>query len=223
MVAVIFWCWTPAPRLAAHQDEPSQSPNERQPQSEQKPGQEQSPPPQTEPTPPAQAQPEPPPAQETSPPQPPPPPTEEKPTPPTVNTAPAETSQPSASKQAPATKPKAVRRRRKSVAKTQSSPQSGKVVVRNGGAVEGTAQISPAMSDDQARRQREATSQLLATTDANLKRAWGRQLTPAQQSMVDQINSYVRQSKAASDSGDLSRARTLAFKAQLLSDELARR
>jgi hypothetical protein len=38
--------------------------------------------------------------------------------------------------------------------------------------------------------------------------------------MLDQIHTYVRQSKAASDSGDLTRAHTLAYKAHLLSDEL---
>jgi len=79
------------------------------------------------------------------------------------------------------------------------------------------------MSDAQAQHQRENTNQLLATTDANLKKVSARQLTSAQQSMLDQINTYVRQSKAASDAGDVSRAHTLAFKAHLLSDELARR
>jgi hypothetical protein len=79
------------------------------------------------------------------------------------------------------------------------------------------------MSDQQAQHQRETVNQLLATTDANLKKISGRQLTPAQQSMLGQINAYVRQSKAASDTGDVSRAHTLAFKAHLLSDELARK
>jgi hypothetical protein len=64
---------------------------------------------------------------------------------------------------------------------------------------------------------------LLATTDANLKSVAGRQLTPAQQSMVEQIHAYVAQSKAAADAGDLGRAHTLAFKAHLLSDELAKK
>jgi hypothetical protein len=51
----------------------------------------------------------------------------------------------------------------------------------------------------------------------------GKQLTPTQQSVLEQINSYIRQSKVASDSGDLSRAHTLAYKAHLLSAELARK
>ena len=129
--------------------------------------------------------------------------------------APAETS--------PTAKPKTIRKKRKPAGKTQSGSESGKVVIRNGGAKEDSAQISPGMSAAQAQHQREITNQLLANTDANLKRASGKPLTPAQQSMLDQINTYVRQSKAASDSGDVSRAHTLAFKAHLLSAELARK
>jgi len=123
----------------------------------------------------------------------------------------------------PTAKTKIIRKKRKPAGKTQSGSESGKVVIRNGGAKEDSAQISPGMSDAQAQHQREITNQLLANTDANLKRASGKPLTPAQQSMLDQINTYVRQSKAASDSGDVSRAHTLAFKAQLLSAELARK
>jgi len=101
--------------------------------------------------------------------------------------------------------------------------QGGKVVVRNGGVRESTTQISPGVNDQQAQQQRSVTNQLLATTDANIKKMTGRQLTSTQQSMLDQVNTYVRQSKAAADTGDISRAHTLAVKAQLLSNELARR
>jgi len=114
-------------------------------------------------------------------------------------------------------------RKKKARKKPTAASQSGRVVVRNGGARDNSAQISPAINDEQARHQRENTSQLLATTDANLKKVAGHQLTPAQQSTLDQIHAYVRQAKAASDSGDLPRAHTLAYKAHLLSDELAKR
>lgn len=100
---------------------------------------------------------------------------------------------------------------------------SGKVIVRNGGAKEGTSQLSPGTGKEQQDHSRENTEQLLATTNSNLKNVAGRQLTPAQQSMVEEINTYVKQSKAAADAGDLSRAHTLAFKAHLLSDELAKK
>jgi hypothetical protein len=101
--------------------------------------------------------------------------------------------------------------------------QSGKVVVRNGGAREGTPELAPGTSKEQQLHKRENTNQLLATTDANLKSVTGRQLTPAQQSMMEQIRTYMSQSKAASNSGDLDRAHTLAYKAHLLSDELAKK
>jgi hypothetical protein len=111
----------------------------------------------------------------------------------------------------------------KSPATQPSATQSGKVVVRNGGVKDDSTQLAPGMSKEQEFHQRETTSQLLATTDANLKKIAGRQLAPAQQDVVDQIHSYMRQAKTASDSGDLARAHTLAFKAHLLSAELSRK
>jgi len=107
--------------------------------------------------------------------------------------------------------------------KTTAPSQSGKVVVRNGGAKEGAAEIEPGLSKEQELHNRENTSQLLSTTDANLKKIAGRQLTPAQQSMVEKIHTYMNQSKEASSAGDLNRAHTLAFKAHLLSDEVAKK
>ncbi len=118
-------------------------------------------------------------------------------------------------------KQKPLRKKKRVSKKATAGSQSGKVVVRNGGAKGDAPQLSPGMSQEQALHQRENTAQLLATTDANLKKVAGRQLTPAQQSTLDQIHSYLRQAKAASDSGDVARAHTLAFKAHLLSDELA--
>jgi hypothetical protein len=107
--------------------------------------------------------------------------------------------------------------------KTPAPSHSGKVVVRNGGAKEGTPEIEPGLSKEQELHNRENTSQLLSTTDANLKKIAGRQLTPAQQSMVEKIHAYMNQSKEASSAGDLNRAHTLAFKAHLLSDEVAKK
>ena len=108
--------------------------------------------------------------------------------------------------------------------KSSSSPSSdrGKVVVRNGGASDDVIHLSPGGSQEQNAHNRENTTQLLATTDENLKRLSGRQLSPAEQGTVDQIHSYMRQAKSAEDSGDLARAHTLAFKAHLLSDDLAK-
>jgi hypothetical protein len=93
-------------------------------------------------------------------------------------------------------------------------------VVRNGGAKDESAQLAPGMSKEQELQSRQATTRLLAVTDANVKSVAGRQLTPAQQGMLDQIQTYMKQSRQASSSGDLARAHTLADKAHLLSDEL---
>jgi hypothetical protein len=101
--------------------------------------------------------------------------------------------------------------------------QTGKVVVRNGGAADGLIQLSPGGSQEQEVHNRENTAQLLATTDENLKRISTRELTPSEQSTLDQIQAFVRQARSASDAGDLARAHTLAFKAHLLSDDLAKR
>jgi len=61
---------------------------------------------------------------------------------------------------------------------------------------------------------------MLGTTEANLKKIARRTLSSTQQDMVNQIRQFVEQSKAAVGDGNLERARTLAWKAQLLSEEL---
>lgn len=151
---------------------------------------------------------------------------------PPVQPAPPATNNPSAptttagEKASPTPKQPVLKHRKRKSAhkKTPASNPNGdtsKVVVRNGGAKEGSAQLAPAVNPAQAKTQRANTASLLAAADANLKRVAGRQLTPAQQSMVDEINTYMRQARAAAASADTNRAQTLAYKARLLSDELA--
>lgn len=96
-------------------------------------------------------------------------------------------------------------------------------MVKNGGAKDGSEDLAPGMSTEQARHSRESTAQLLASTDQNLKNIAGRQFSPGQQNMLEEIHTYVRQSKGATDSGDLTRAHTFAQKALLLSGELAKK
>ncbi len=83
-------------------------------------------------------------------------------------------------------------------------------------------QISAGLTPEEATHQRSSTQQLLDSTDANLRSLGNRQLTGEQQSMVQQIRSYMQQSRQASTEGDLERARNLALKAHLLSDELVK-
>lgn len=82
-------------------------------------------------------------------------------------------------------------------------------------------QIAPGgLSKQQASSQVQNTTQLLASTDANLQKLSDRRLNSSQQDTVKQIRTYMDQAKAATDAGDLQRAHNLAFKAHLLSDDL---
>jgi hypothetical protein len=81
-------------------------------------------------------------------------------------------------------------------------------------------QISPQLSaDDQAAYQRR-TGDDIAAAEKNLQSADGKQLSAAQQDLVEKIRSFLSQSRDASKGGDLTRAENLAQKARLLSVEL---
>jgi len=131
---------------------------------------------------------------------------------------------PAASAKKPASTTKAAakkRSRRKHVAvKPDSAPE--KKVVRNGGTADPQVQLAPGVSNEQASRQRQSTTQLLATTDTNLKQLASRQLSVTQQEGVSQIRKYMEQAKAAEDAGDVQRAQNLASKALMLSDDLVK-
>jgi hypothetical protein len=118
------------------------------------------------------------------------------------------------------TKPK--KHHHKTIAPAATPARSGpqKTVVRNGGTSDPTVDLSPGLSPQQTSRQMASTNQLLATSDANLKKVSGRQLTANQQDTVKQIKSYMDQAKAAEKGGDAQRAYNLAVKANLLSAEL---
>ncbi len=93
-----------------------------------------------------------------------------------------------------------------------------KVIVRQGGTVEPSIQLAGGAGGDQATRQR--ANQMLGATEENLKKLAGRQLAANQQDMVKQVHQFEAQSKSAIAAGDFERGRTLAWKAQLLSEEL---
>ncbi len=101
-----------------------------------------------------------------------------------------------------------------------STAEPQKTVVQQGSTPDPKAQISPRLAPAQASRKILTTAELLASTDDNLKKLSGSQLSHAQQEMVNQIQAYAQQSKTAEDAGDLQRSQNLAFKAHLLSDEL---
>jgi hypothetical protein len=107
-----------------------------------------------------------------------------------------------------------------SVAGSKDCPPP-KIVVRQGGSKEPSIQLAGGNADHAA-QQRDGINQLLGQTDENLKKAEETQLNQSQQEIVTQTRQYVVQSKAAMANGDFERARTLAWKAQLLSQDLAK-
>ena len=97
-----------------------------------------------------------------------------------------------------------------------------KTVVREGGTSEPSIQLTGDAGGDPSSHQRSTTDQLLGSAENNLKKIAGRQLNSSQQAMVNQIQQFMEQSKAAVAAGDVQRGHNLALKALLLSDELTK-
>ena len=104
------------------------------------------------------------------------------------------------------------------------TPQDGprRVVVREGGADEPTAQIVTGMAPEEANRQRQDAEQLLKATDATVKRAAPGPVDAQRQETLSQIHNYMQGARSALKEGDISRGHTLAVKAGLLADDLTR-
>ena len=108
---------------------------------------------------------------------------------------------------------------------TSSAPTNcppSKVIVRQGGTSDPGVALAGGTTGNQASPQRDAANQMLGSTEENLKKIAGRQLSSDQQDMVNQIRQFMEQSKAAVGDGDIERARTLAWKAEVLSEELVK-
>lgn len=118
-------------------------------------------------------------------------------------------------------KTKKPRRTHKVVAPADAPGETSptKTVVRNGGIDDPTVDLS-GLSQQQVDHQIELTNQLLANSDADLKKISGRQLNANQQDAVKQIKSYLEQARKAVSDRDVHRAHNLAVKANLLSAEL---
>jgi hypothetical protein len=93
-----------------------------------------------------------------------------------------------------------------------------KIVVRQGGVAEQSIQL--AVAGDQESQKKKDANQMLGSTEENLKKISGTLLSPDQQDTVSQIKQFIHQSKDALAAGDLERGHTLAWKAQLLSEDL---
>ncbi len=92
--------------------------------------------------------------------------------------------------------------------------------MRHGGTSEPSIQLGGATGGVQTSHERDNTNQMLASTEQNLKKIAELKLTTGQQDMVNHIHQFMDQSKSAAAAGDPDRARTLAWKAQLLSEDL---
>lgn len=157
---------------------------------------------------------------------------------------PASQTPPAAAPAAPAKKAATTvhRKRKKKVAPANCAPAAGtaaagsdaksaetakpcpppKVIVRQGGSAEPAIQLGGGARGDQAAHQRDTTKRMLSATEMNLKKLEGKQLTASQQDMVNQVRQFMQQAKSAVAAGDTERGRTLAWKAQLLSEEVAK-
>jgi len=94
-------------------------------------------------------------------------------------------------------------------------------VVQQGGITEQSIQLAGGSATTEAAQKRESTNQMLTATEENLKKVTVTQLSAAQQNSVSQIRQFVDQSRKALQSADFERAHTLAWKAKVLSDDLA--
>ncbi len=97
-----------------------------------------------------------------------------------------------------------------------------KVIVRQGGASEPSIQLAGGPAGSGASNQRDTANRMLEATDTNLKQIAGRELSSTDKETMNQIRQFMTQSKQAIEDGDLERARTLAWKAQTLSEDLVK-
>ncbi len=137
---------------------------------------------------------------------------------------PTTTGQPEAVSTTP--KPLAAPKKKHRIAKRPAAPPSDggprKIVVREGGVDEPTAQIVTGINPAEAARERNEAQLVLQTTAEVLKEIAPRQLDTGQQETLSQIHNYMNVANSALREGDISRAHTLAEKAALLANDLAR-
>ncbi len=82
--------------------------------------------------------------------------------------------------------------------------------------------IAPTISANDAVRDRNSAEQLLQSTETNLNNLGKRTLSSDEESAVSQIRNFVTQSRQALKDNDPARARNLALKANVLSNDLTK-
>jgi hypothetical protein len=81
--------------------------------------------------------------------------------------------------------------------------------------------IAPQLSSQEASVAQQQTNQSLSIAEKNLESARGKNLNAAQSDLVSKIRGFIKDAREAAQIADWSRARSLAKKAQVLSEELA--
>jgi hypothetical protein len=81
--------------------------------------------------------------------------------------------------------------------------------------------IAPQMSDAEASAARQQMTSSISQAEKNLARSQGKTLNANQSDLAAKIKQFIGDAQSASREGDWTRARSLATKAQVLSEELA--
>jgi hypothetical protein len=81
--------------------------------------------------------------------------------------------------------------------------------------------IAPQMSPAEASAARQQMTSSIAEAEKNLARSQGKKLNATQSDLAAKIKQFIGDAQSASREGDWTRARSLATKAQVLSEELA--
>jgi hypothetical protein len=147
--------------------------------------------------------------------------------PPGVAAAPPPQPNPAGKTQAHTTRPRS--RNHSTEKKPPVTSNGNETVARNvppritasGNVPEAGATISPSMPHSDEIHHKLSTAQLIQSTEDNLK-SLTRTLSNDDKAVVEQIRTYLAQSRSAIAENDVVRAHNLALKAHLLSDELVR-
>ncbi len=82
--------------------------------------------------------------------------------------------------------------------------------------------IAPLLTTEEAADAKQQTNQSLNIAEKNLATTQGKKLSPAQTDLASKVRSFVSDARDAARASDWVRARDLAKKAQVLSEELAK-
>jgi hypothetical protein len=90
------------------------------------------------------------------------------------------------------------------------------------GAAKGEAPLlAPQLSEQEISAAQQQMNESIAITQKNLSSTKGHKLNPTQSDLASKVNSFLQESRGAAKDGDWTRAKNLAKKAQVLSEELA--